>query len=183
MVAEWPEIRVLVTYGPWLSEPLTARALNPPSIIDGSKANPMYGSFAIGLAEGTIGTKASFIDGGEVYTQATSVDVERTIAWITTGMSEQSSLVPTELRASYRTLVSPSMGIYDFPAPYRGKGPSSPAMWENDIAITLAGVQDFAWVYAERFNWAFSSRDKTRPPPPTEWVEATARGRRTGRER
>ena len=183
LIAAWPDIKLLVTYGPSISDPRTSQALNPPTINDVSASHPLYGSFAVGLAQATVGTRAVFIDGGEVYTQNSQADVQRTVKWLTTGMAENSPLIPSELKALYPTLISPSMGIFDFPEAYRGKGPGTPEMWQNDIAVTLAGVRDYAWAYSERFNWTQASRDKVRQPPPTVWVAATARGRQLGQQR
>jgi hypothetical protein len=181
VATNWPNAKLLVTHGPSISDPLTHRALNPPAVEDVSASNPNYGAFAVGLAEGTIGTQVTFIDGGAVYTQNSIDDVARTTQWLTAGIAKRGSVVPRDLRSTYPTLVSPSMGVFDFPTLYRGKGPGTPAMWEHDIAITLHGVADYAWAYSERFNWAAAARDTQRPGPPDDWIAATERGRAAGR--
>jgi hypothetical protein len=181
IAANWPDAKLLVTSGPSISDPFTHKALNPPAVEDVSASNPMYGAFAVGLAEGTIGTRTTLIDGGAVYTQRTTADVARTTTWLTTGIAAHGSIVPPDLRSRYPTLISPSMGVFDFPTRYRGKGPGTPATWERDIGITLLGVRDYAWVYSERFNWASASRDTVHPAPPDEWIRATERGRVAGR--
>ena len=176
ILAVWPDVKFLVTTGASISEPLTAKALNPPTIAEVSAHNLAYGAFAVGLVQGVDGSQATFIDGAGAYTQNTKSDVARTVNWVTKGMAERSSFVPDDFRDRYARLVSSGLGVYDFPAAFLGKGPGDPAMWENDIAISLAGVRDYVWLYSERFNWGASIRDNTRHAPPDEWLQATIRG-------
>ena len=176
IIGVWPDVKMLVTFGASVSEPLTANALNPPTYPDVSSENPTYGAFAVGMVQAIDGTSATYLDGSGSYTQNNASDVERLVNWLSRGMAERSPLVPTQFRDRYRRLVSPAPGVYDFPVRLLDKGPGSPAMWENDIAVTVAGARKYVWLYSERFNWLASSRDTSRLSPTVLWLEATQRG-------
>ena len=50
MRAQWPTVRTLVTYGPWVSEPATYQRLSPVlPYNDISFANELEGSFVVGM--------------------------------------------------------------------------------------------------------------------------------------
>ena len=182
MTAVWPDVKILFTYGPWMSEPKTYTTLNPPTHYDYSAAYPTFGSFAAGMVDGTIGTAATFIDGGELYTQNTLADVQKACNWFKQGMASQSSIVPDSLKTSWPQKLSCSQGIYDFPDRYHEKGPGSPAMWQNDIEISLMGVDEYAWAYSERFNWTNNPNGSGKPAPPSEWIQASRNGWLAGKQ-
>jgi hypothetical protein len=84
VIEEWPSARIMTTFGPWVSDNRTGAngiSLNPPTYRFSWRQHPVVGAFAAGLAAGTLGTAAQYIDGMEMYTQNTASDVARMRAW------------------------------------------------------------------------------------------------------
>ena len=57
VIEEWPNARILTTFGPWLSDPNTTAALNPPHYTFSWHEHPVVGAFTAGLLAGTVGTQ------------------------------------------------------------------------------------------------------------------------------
>ena len=83
----------MILYGPWVSDPKTATAFGF-GYNDVSWANEGMGPFAYGLAAGTFGSPARFVDGGEAYGARTATDFANIKAWQKTGLANSSALIP-----------------------------------------------------------------------------------------
>jgi hypothetical protein len=59
-----------------------------------------------------------------------------------------------------------------------GKGPGSPAQWQNDLTISLNGTDPggVTWAYSERYDWF--GRGDWKPNVPDEWIAATRAARK-----
>ena len=51
--------------------------------------------------------------------------------------------------------------------------------WQEDIGNALRTSDSIAWAYTERFEWV-GNPGSGKPPPPTEWLDATSAGRTAG---
>ena len=194
VLAAFPAAQLLTSHGPWLSYNRTAEFIEKtmPGFEAGgnwAKDNPLVGVFDIGPLAGTAaafqeqGATGRYLDGGEIYMQSTAVDVARSRRWMKLNVST-SELVPPALRgAKFSQHETVSFGVYDFPKIYHGKGPGTPAMWENDITVSLRGMDPdgITWAYSEAFDWVGLGKHATgKPPVPKEWLASTARARAAG---
>lgn len=211
VLSVWPNASVLATHGPSLSENRTADFLQVtmPGFEHGgnfAKNNPIVGSFDTGLLSGlplppaagplhvshltTSRTAAAdaqpaqsprFHDGAECYMQSTPTDVRRMRTWMKYAMAN-SSLTPIALQQSYPSRLTFSPGVYDFPKLYHGKGPGTADMWQNDITISMRGMDPnggITWAYSEGFEWVGLPRTG-KLPVPRDWLQATANARAAG---
>jgi PKD repeat protein len=169
----WPEVRVLTSYGAWLSDPGTAANLPGVPYNDVAWANQLMGSFLIGMAGSAAGTAARVIDGGEIYTPRTQSQFATVKAWQKQGMAAKSTLIPSSLKPQWAATVSAGFGVYDMP--WQGVG-MDVATWQTTLANALATADEYVWTYTERHDW-WGSGWPTTPVPP-EWVEATRAARR-----
>lgn len=174
MRATWPGVRILSTYGAWLSETLTYTTLNNAGINynDVAWANELQGSFVVGLIESAAGTSATVIDGGEVYTLRSEADFQVMKDWEKTGFPAQSALVPSTLKATYANNLSASFGIYD--TPWQGETMDL-AIWEPTITNGMRKADRYVWAYVEQYDWLGGGWPTT--PVPQSWKDATARAR------
>ena len=173
MIASWPEVVVLVFLGPYISEPKTATFFSGSfPYNDVSAANPTITSFILGMVEATVGTAARVVDGGEIYTQRTDAQFERSYLWQKTELAKQSNLFPPALVPEYAKAISVSFGVYD--RPYIG-APMTLAIFEPTIVNALKRADRYVWVYTELYDWWGSGFPATKVPP--EWVEAVRRTR------
>jgi hypothetical protein len=172
MRAVWPGVRVLSAYGPWVSDPATARALSPYlPYNDVSWANELMGPFVVGLAQSAAGTAASVVDGGEIYSPRSTLQFGKVADWSRQGMAA-SPLVPTGLAASWSQTLRPGVAIYD--QPWMGL-PMDRATFASTIHNALLSDASVVWVYTERYDWWGSGWPST--PVPSDWVSAVAAAR------
>lgn len=172
MRAVWPEVRVLAAYGPWVSDPATARELSPYlPYNDVSFANELMGPFVVGLAQSAAGTAASVVDGGEIYSPRSTLQFGRVADWSRQGMAT-SPLVPAGLAASWPQTVRPGVAIFD--EPWLGL-PMDRATFASTVHNALLSNASVVWVYTERYDWWGSGWPAT--PVPSDWVSAVAAAR------
>jgi hypothetical protein len=172
MRSAWPGIRVLTTYGAWVSDPATATHLSSYlGYNDVSFANELMGPFVVGLAQSAAGTSAKVVDGGEIYTPRTTSQFNAVTSWETQGMAT-SPLVPTSLSSAWSSTVLPGVAIYD--EPYQGLSMDS-ATFGATVRSALASNADVVWLYTERYDWWGSGWPST--PVPSAWVASVANAR------
>jgi hypothetical protein len=173
MRAEWPGIRVMTFFGPWVSDPQTARFLSP--ILpyhDVSGDHQLMGSFVVGLTASTVGTRAQVVDAGEIYGAATPAQFAAVNFWRKHGMPGRSSLIPTPLKSSWAQIISTGFVIYDqSDAVARGKLDG----WQRLVSNALAATDEYVVVYTERFDWWGTGWPTD--PVPQAWIRATADAR------
>jgi hypothetical protein len=171
MIGAWPDVVVLVFLGPYISEPKTAtffKGYFPYN--DVSAANQTLTSFIVGMVEVTVGTTARVVDGGEIYTQRTLEQFERSYLWQKTELAKQSSLFPPTL--DYPAAISVSFGVYD--QPYLGATMSA-AIFEPTIVNAMKRADRYVWLYTEKYDWWGTGFPATKVP--VEWVDAVRRAR------
>jgi hypothetical protein len=176
MVDRDPDVRVMTSAGPWLSEPATHDHLAAMDYIDVASANPVFGYFAAGLFAGTAGNDATYIDGGGFYTQRSVHDLAVAYDWMRHGMAASSAVVPDDLRGQYEDRIQIAFGVYDFPEEYRGKV-SDVTTWASDIRDALRVSDRYVWAYSERYDWTGNPDAPDKPAAPTEYLTATATAR------
>jgi hypothetical protein len=176
MIERWPTIEFMTSSGPWLSEPQTAEHLAGMGYNDIAHANEVWGSFAVGLLEGSAGTAAAYIDGGGIYTQRSVADLEIAYDWFRYGLPEHSDIVPPGLKQAYEDEIEIAFGLYDFPVEYRGKQ-SDATVWGQDIADAVTVTDRYVWAYSERYNWTNNPENPDKPTVPEEYLRATRAAR------
>jgi len=170
MRTAWPSIRVLTLIGPWISEALTARYLSPTMPYnDISGSNELMGSFFVGMAQSTVGTRAKVIDGGEIYTARTRAQFSAVRWWQERGMPSTSGIIPKQLKPHWADSVSAGFGVYDRPI---NGADMDVAIWRRTLANALRATDRYVWAYTERFDWWGGGWPPTRVP--RLWVNATA---------
>jgi hypothetical protein len=174
MLQRWPAMKLMSTYGPWISEPQAGSPLSSCcGYFDVSFANQEVGWFLEGLPEGA---PMHYIDGGEIYTQNSEAALRQAYTWLQTTFPQVSTIVSASFKNAYDAAVDQSFGIYDFPVAYRGKT-SSPTVWKQDITDALKVVDEFTWAYSERFDWSNNPNTANKPVVPSDWLQATIDGR------
>lgn len=168
MVDVWPDARVLVARGPWISAPEIAEHLTGLSYNDVAWANPLEGPFAVGMVLGAAGSQARIIDGGEIYTARTQEQFATIRTLQQQLLPEESELVPDSLKPLWSSTVSASFGVYDLPA---GGVPMDAATWRTTLTNALTTTDEYVWAYTEGYDWTGTGWPATRVP--AEWVEAT----------
>ncbi|GAC1369802.1 MAG: hypothetical protein NVSMB47_19490 [Polyangiales bacterium] len=177
IVAAWPTAIVLCTYGPWVSEAKTATyfaGVFPYN--DVSAANPLMGPFFLGMAEATVGTAATLIDGGEMYTLRDPAHFARAYAWQKTELAKTSALFTPSLADAYPGAVSVSWGVYD--RPWEGAAMDAPT-FGTTIERSMKAADQWVWVYTEAYDW-WGTHNTSAPAVPAAWVAAAKAGRSAG---
>ena len=167
----WPDVRVLVFLGPWVSEPKTADVLGAAmNYNDVAWANQVMGSFVVGMVESTVGSKAQVVDAGELYTLRTKSEFAVFRSWQKHGLARSSSLIPHTLRPVWSRTISAGAMVYDRPWIEVGMDDDT---WRRTIHNALASVDDYVVAYTERHDWW--GKGWPLEPVPRSWVEATRR--------
>lgn len=168
----WPTAKILVTHGPYLAEDRTAEYFNANGVDWTFSPNnhKLQGYFSVGLAAGTVGTEAQFIDGGEVYSARDSAHFEEISYWQKEGMAKESSLIPENLRSKWPDIISSSFGVYDRRDPESLRD-MNPDIWTDTLSHALARADDYVWAYTESHNWWGGTYPEQKVPEA--WVDAT----------
>lgn len=164
----WPEATTMILYGPWVSDPKTATAFGF-GYNDVSWANEGMGPFAYGLAAGTFGSPAGFVDGGEAYGARTATDFANIKAWQKTGLANSSALIPDP--TAYKAKVNASVGVYDRDM-RNGYSLFAPSTLTSLLGTALASADSYVWLYTETYEWGASQSGK--PPVPQSYLDAVA---------
>ena len=174
-IAEYPNIEVIVTYGPWVSDADSAAHFNTFGIEvnDVSWANWNMGPFVAGMIAATFGTAATVHDGSEVaYTARTAAQFDAIKAYNTTGVlaSSTAGFIPSGDDTDYAAKVGVAFGIYN--ESYLGETMDA-SIWEDVITLALERATKYVWLYTEpeAENWWTSGGVDA------EWIDATAAGR------
>lgn len=172
MRSVWPQVRVITAHGPGISAPEAGENLKGLDYNDVAWANPLVGSFIVGLVEGSAGSEARVIDGGEIYTARTLQQFETIKSWQKELLPEKSGLVPDSLKPLWSSTMSSSFGVYDLPS----EGvPMDAATWRTTLANALATTDEYVWAYTERYDWTGTGWPADRVP--AEWLDATRAAR------
>lgn len=167
MIARWPTIKFMTTLGPFFGHQPSMRAIL--NIIPEPK-HYILGAYTVGLNEATIGTAATYIDGGEVYSTSTKAKADLNYATRKTTMPQQSDLVVAAIKTAWSSKISLAFAIYD--KAYLG----TPAQWTNDLSVNIPAADTYTWTWSEKFAWV-GAPEGGRVAVPQEWIDATKAGR------
>jgi hypothetical protein len=151
MVAEFPDIKLLVFHGPYASEPQTPPAVRRNQAGLASERE-LVGPFFVGFLEG-LGPQATLIDGGEVYQYRTVDDFRQSYDWRKEGIASDetdSAFIPPFVRAIWPDRVSISFGVYT--QPYADEE-MNPSIMQTTLANALNQADDYVWLYTEDHTW------------------------------
>jgi hypothetical protein len=151
IVAEFPNVVLLVYHGPYVSEPAT-----PDEVLAGqadAESSDLTGPLFVGFLEGLSG-EARLVDGGEVYAYRTPEDFARSYEWRKRGIASEetdSAFIPPAARAVWEERVGISFGVYNLPFP-RGEE-MNPRIMRATLENALRQADDFVWFYTYGDNW------------------------------
>jgi hypothetical protein len=152
MVQEFPEIKVLVFHGPYISEPQTPDWLKARQV-GAADQYELDGAFFTGLVAG-MGPKSSVIDGGELYGYRTEQQFKESYDWrkYTLPSDEiDSQIIPPNLRSEWSDRVGISYGVYDLPFPSDMR--MNPTIMQTVLERSLNAADEYVWYYSEGQNW------------------------------
>lgn len=144
MVAEFPDIVVIVLHGPYLSEPKAPEDLFP----QWQSANELTGPFFAGMVEAP-GETATVVDGGELYHLRGEAQFRRSRRWRKSVLPSDEidcAFLPPALRARWEGRVSIGFGVID--RPFAGRKMDHGILAET-LAAALRQVDRYAWFYVE----------------------------------
>ena len=174
ILSSWPDARILIARGPYISAPETADHFNKKGMEfnDIARANVLRGDFAAGMASATVGKNAQYIDGGQVYSARTIQNFEDLRSWQKYGSLTPGSLIPKDLRPHWPGSTSAAFGVYD-------ASTSAPAMdhevWGTTLTNALHTTDRYVWAYTERHDWWGTGHPNTSVP--STWVAAARQAR------
>jgi hypothetical protein len=169
MVAQFPEITVLLLHGPYISEPRAPAPLFPQV----QSSNELHGPFFAGMAEGA-GDRARVVDGGELYHLRTEEEFRQSYEWRKNALPSaevECAFIPAAIRPVWRDRVSLGFGVYD--RPFKGI-PMNPEILETTLVRALRQSDRYVWLYVE--GPSFLKRPEEGGAP-RDWVEAVRRAR------
>lgn len=154
MIKEWPEMKLLAFFGPYINDPRTYDWINRyAKANDWSNKRDIKSEFLIGIFAATVGTQAQFVDGGELYGLRKQEDYRKTAEWNRVGMVDGSPFIPNNLKAAYKQKVGISFGLYDDRVPqYRSVPKVTPKIWNSMIKGAVQEA-DVVWLYTEIHDW------------------------------
>ncbi|MGH7629652.1 MAG: hypothetical protein ACREOF_09710 [Gemmatimonadales bacterium] len=167
IVAEFPDIRIIFSHGPYLSEPKTPQWLTRQTVNDASYYE-LLGPFFVGFVEGA-GERAKVIDGGELYRYRTPDDFARSYSWrkyAIAGAEVNSEFVPAALRPVWPARVGISFGVFDRSWPDPVRDMMNPSILRATLAGAMRTADEYVWFYAERDEWLLP------PGVSSEWIDA-----------
>ncbi|WP_418605320.1 hypothetical protein [Georgenia sp. SUBG003] len=175
MTAGWPDLEVMVLFGPWVSEPSTYRALSDAGLPynDISWVNELAGPFFLGMVERR--GRAEVIDGGEFYDARSRSDYAAFADWQRRGfVLAGSRSVPTGQTDDYLRDVPAALAVYDRDQLDDYRVHDAATLGEL-TRFALAEATGYVWLYTEEHEWGASRSMK--PPVPQEYVDAVAAAR------
>jgi hypothetical protein len=162
MAARYPTLKFITNFGPSVGDPLTDQNIGSAYSPCGHRnwssdpGNQMVSSFAIGLLAGTIGTSATYVDGGEDYDVHSDQAANAFYDWRKTGIAAQSPFVPADIKSAWSGKISLSFGaLDDFNwCQYDGtSSASSAAGVQVDLTVRLKKADEYVWLFARAHRW------------------------------
>lgn len=170
MLEQWPDMTLMTTLGPFFGDPVTFRAiLNE----EPKPKHHILGAFAAGLGEATIGTDATYVDGGEVYFVHNDTMAMNHRRLRKVDLPRDSPLVTDALRQQFASKVSLAFTFYD-------ENGGDPARWRNDIGVALRATDQYVWAFAFHTVW-LGTPGPGKSAASRDWIDATVAGRVEGR--
>ena len=175
MTGGWPDLQVMVLFGPWVSEPSTYHALTGAGLPynDISWVNELAGPFFSGMVDRR--GQATVIDGGEYYGARSRSEYATFADWQRRGfVLAGSRSVPEAEAQNYQAGVASALAVYDRDQSddYRVLDAATLGDLTRDA---LAEATDYVWLYTEEHEWGASRSMK--PQVPQEYVDAIAAAR------
>ncbi len=147
---EYPEIVVMAYHGPYSSFSGTPDAVRRGQTV--WDREELRGPFSAGFIEG-LGSRAQFVDGGEVYAYRTVADFQVSYDYRKTGIATAAANCPfisAFLRPVWAAKVGISFGVYNFP--FAGQ-PMDSTIMRTTLERALRRCDSFVWLYCEGVNW------------------------------
>jgi len=169
MVAQFPEITILLLHGPYISEPRAPAPLFPQL----QSNNELHGPFFAGFVEGA-GERARVVDGGELYHLRTEEQFRKSYEWRKNALPSAEidcTFIPAATRAVWGDRVSLGFGVYD--QSFKGV-PMNPEVLETTLARALRRSDRYVWLYVEGPSFLKPSGEGGAP---ADWVEAVRRAK------
>jgi hypothetical protein len=166
IVDRWPTARVMSLFGPATSHAGSYRALL------GEEPTPQHlllASYGAGLVTATIGTDATFIDGGEKFSVHSAADAAADRRTRLVSMPAESPLVADATREAWVRKLSLAFSLYD-------EANGTPKRWRDDIAVNLSASDRYAWAFSFNHVWVGAPQDG-KVAATSEWIDATRAGR------
>lgn len=154
MVSQFPDIVVLSTHGPYISEPKSPAPLFP----QWSSTNQLMGPFFCGFLEGA-GKKATVVDGGKLYHLRTPKEFQESYAWRKTGIAAEKvdcPFIPAPLRQTWAQRVNVAFGLYDKPV---ANSDMVPEILKPTLVSALRQSDRYTWLCIERFSFLKPAKD------------------------
>ncbi len=191
MSREHPTLVFIALHGPYSSF-----AGTPDQVRGGQtdwRLEQLRGPFSAGLIEG-LGTRATFVDGGEVYAYRSESDFQVSYDFrkVTIASAEANCpFISAPLRPLWPSKVSIAFGVYNHPF---GGAPMDPAILRTTLEHALHRADRYVWLYSENLNWnapgevtqdwidaVAGARAAAADPPsdPAPWVTLTSPGNRS----
>lgn len=172
IVGPWPEARVLVLHGPYVSAPerigeygVTMNQVGSPFEYE------LLGPFFLGMLEASL-WRGQVVDGGEVYQLRSEEDFAFNHCWRRTVMAHSTIVPPQQQGVSWLLRPGLSFGLYPYTWPDAATGLMTPDLLRTATRNALERADDWVWVFSE------DSRDFLTPGGiDPAWIEAVRLGR------
>ncbi len=171
MIAEFPNIELMTSHGPYWSEPTFNQQFLPNPVYDDGE---LAGSFFAGFVEAVIDAKAAghspkAIDGGEFYKPRTIQEFEDLYQFRKNTMpsaANNSAQIPVSLRPLWPANVNISFGTYNL----GNEAPMDPSIMRTTFEYATRRADDIVWLYSEGQDWYVSGGVST------DWINAIKDG-------
>lgn len=167
--AVFPDIKIIVYHGPYVSEP----KFPGPGQSGSWTGMELAGPFFVGMVQATVGNQAMIIDGGEVYALRTQQEFENHYQWrkyTIASSTNNSPNIPTTLRTQWPNKVSISFGVYN----QGWSAPMSPSIMRTTVEYSLKRCDHFVWLYTDGWEW-YNPNSTLKPS--ADWIDAIRAGR------
>ena len=168
LVAEFPEIAVVVLRGPAASEPLTPLQVVVPS----AQTPSLLGPFFAGLVAGK-GSQSMVVDGGNDYGLRFDDQFAASTDWRKNGIASDttnSAFLGSAQRVAWPTTANVSFGVRERDG-WDGNGMANVmSIWESTISTAMRQADTFAWA-------SFDTTDMTKAATTDPFVVASRRAK------
>lgn len=166
IIAKWPDVVFISMLGPYFGDADIFQAVLHEAPLP---KHLILGAYTVGMNEATIGTNATYVDGGEKFSVHTSAEADADYALRKTTMSQSSNLIPQAIKTDWKNAISLAFTLYDEQA-------GTPARWQEDIRVNAQAADEYAWAFSFAHVWLGPpGADKLQAG--ADWIQATVTGR------
>lgn len=166
VIAKWPDVVFISMLGPYFGDATTFQSIlheapQPKHLI--------LGAYTIGMNEATIGTNATYVDGGEKFSVHTSAEADADYILRKQTMPQSSPLIPASKKSAWTNALSLAFTLYD-------EQGGTPARWQEDIHVNAQASDEYAWVFSFNHVW-LGAPGSGKQAADSSWIQATVTGR------